>query len=158
MVALADVPYLRQRGVAAPAAGADWTYSCPGQGLQRIVALRALFTASAAVANRLPSLVLSDGTDDYAASTVGTAITAGLASPVTTWPGASSFGPAAGPLGIPAPTDGWLLLPGWSIRTVTAAIDVADQWSAIFLWVVEYPTGPVSRTTPDVYAFTEPKG
>ncbi len=153
-----DVPYLRQVTVTNPAAGVDWRHTCPGQGIQRIVALRALFTASAAAANRIPAFVLSDGADDFATSPLLTAITANLATVISTWPGAGAIGPAAGPQTFGSPHDGWMLLPGWSLRPVTAAIDVADQWSAIRLWVVEYPTGPDVRVTPDVAMFSEPKG
>lgn len=152
-----EVPYLRPVTVPNPAVGADWRHTGPGQGVQRVVALRALLTASAAVANRLVSLVLSDGTDDFAASPLTTAVTAGLAVPVSTFPGAQAGGALTTVLTAAAPTDGWMLLPGWSIRAATTALDVGDQWSAIRLWVVEYPTGPSMRRTPDVPTFDEPR-
>lgn len=150
-----DVPFLKQVTQAAPAVGADWRYTGPGQGIQRIVAMRGVLTTSAAVANRLVSLVLSDGTFDYATVPSPAAITASKSGVVSTVPGAPSVGAADGPLLYPSPTDGWLLLPGWSIRASTTAIDVGDQWSAVQLWVVEYPTGPFSRQTPDLAAIYE---
>lgn len=152
-----EVPYLRLVTVTQPAAGADWRHTAPGQGIQRVVAARALLTASAAAANRLVSLVLSDGTDDYAIAPTTTAITATLAVPVSTFPGAQAGGAVTTALTAPSPSDGWMLLPGWSLRTVTAALDAGDQWSAIRLWVVEYPTGPTRRRTPDVAVFDEPR-
>lgn len=145
-----DVAFLKQVRVDNPAAGADWRHTCPGQGVQRIVALRAVLATSVAVANRLPSLVISDGTDDFATIPAGAAIAASLSGVVSTLPGAPSVGAAGGPLLLPSPTDGFVLLPGWSIRSSTALIDVADQWGSICLWVVEYPTGPTTRQTPDV--------
>lgn len=153
-----DVPYLKQASVGNPAAGVDWRYTCPGIGVQRVVALQATFTASAAAANRFPSLTLSDGSNDFATAPINAAVTANLATIISTFPGAGGQGVAAGPQLWAAPHDGWMLLPGWSIRTVTTAIDAADQWSAIRLWVAEYPTGPIDRLTPDVAYFKEPKG
>lgn len=153
-----DVPFLKQVPIASPAVGTDWRHICPGQGIQRIVAIRALFTAAAVAVTRLPALVLSDGSDDYASVPANAGVTTGLATLFSTFPGAVGAGVAAGPQLWSAPTDGWLLLPGWSLRTVTAAIDAGDQWSAIRIWLAEYPTGPEVRITPDVHTFTEPKG
>lgn len=153
----ADVAYLKQVTIANPAAGADWRHTCPGQGVHRVVAMRAVLTTSAAVANRAVALVLSDGTDDFATIPAGAAIAASQTGVVSTIPGAPGVGATNGPLLLPSPTDGFLLLPGWSLRTATGAIDVADQWSAVRLWVVEYPTGPTTRQTPDVPTIYEPR-
>lgn len=153
----ADVAFPKQVRVDNPAAGADWRYTCPGQGIQRVVAMRAVLTTSAAVANRAVALVLSDGTDDFATIPSGAAIAASQTGVVSSIPGAPTVGAANGPLLLSAPTDGFLLLPGWSLRTATALIDVADQWSAVRLWVVEYPTGPTTRQTPDVPTIFEPR-
>lgn len=150
-----DVAFLKQVTIANPAVGLEWRHTAPGHGIQRIVALRAVITTSAAVANRLPALVLSDGTDDFATIPAPAAVAASLSGVVSTVPGAPSVGAAGGPLLYPSPTDGWTLLPGWSLRTATGAIDAGDQWSAIRLWVVEYPTGPGTRQTPDVATIFE---
>lgn len=153
-----DVPYLRLVTIANPTVGTDWRHTSPGQGIQRILAIRALFTAAAVAVTRLPALVLSDGSDDLASVPANAGVTTGLATVFSTFPGSISAGVAAGPQLWAAPTDGWLLLPGYSLRTVTAAIDPGDQWSAIRIWLAEYPTGPEVRITPDVPTFTESKG
>lgn len=150
-----DVPFLRPVTIPAPAVNTDWRVTCPGQGIWRIQALRASLATSAAVANRQVSLVLSDGTADFATVPASAAITASKTGVVSTIPGAPSLGVADGPLLFPAPTDGWLLLPGFSLRAVTANLDATDQWSAVQLWVVEYPTGPKDRFTPDVPVIVE---
>lgn len=150
-----DVPYVRTIPVANPAAGSDWLLTGPGQGVWRVVGFSALFTASAAVANRVPTLRLSTSDGTLATAPSGAAITAGLAVTLSSFPGAAPFGVAAGPQLFASPTDGWVLLPGWQLQVVTTAIDVADQWSAIRALVVEYPTGPNRRLTPDVYAINE---
>lgn len=121
-----------------------------------MVGLSGLLTTSAAVANRLPSLQLSTSDGIVAAAPAGAAITASLATRLSSFPGAGATGVAAGPQLWATPSQGWLLLPGWSLQVVTAGIDAADQWSAIRAEIVEYPTGPNTRLTPDVTYFSEP--
>lgn len=151
-----DVPYLRPFVIPDPVAGSEWTHTCPGQGIHRIVALRAIFTAAVAVANRSITLVLSDGASDIAQSGASTLVTATTVARVSTFPAAPSSGLLSGVLTIAAPNDGWVLLPGWSLRSLVDSIQAADQWSTIRLWVAEYPTGPTQRRTPDVYTIDEP--
>lgn len=152
-----DVPLIREFIVANPAPGADWTFLPPGQATYRIMSLRAVLTASAAVANRLTTLSITDGETTWAFMPGATAITAGLTVAVETYPGAAQHGSLAAGLVLASPTDGWILRPNWRIVAATTAIDVGDQWSAIRVQAMEYPTGPLTRHTPDVYAFTEPR-
>lgn len=151
-----DVPLVQARRLPNPGAGLDWAITAPGHGIWRVSALSALFTASVAVANRIPTLrvVTSDGV--VAAAPAGAAITAGLSVTLSSFPGAGPTGAAAGPQLWATSDEGWLLLPGWSLSPLTAGIDVADQWSNISFALTEYPTGPNVRITPDVTAFTEP--
>lgn len=150
-----DVPFVHQITVPNPGVGAEWRLTASGQGTLRVVAARALLTTSAVVANRLAALTISDGTDLFATIPAPAAITASKAGIVSTMAGAPSVGATDGPLLYPSPTDGWVLLPGWSIGSLTAGLDVGDQWSAIRMYVVEYPTGPKSRYTPDVVVIGE---
>lgn len=152
-----DVPFVRPVQIPSPAAGADFTVTAPGQGIWRVVGLTAVLTTSAAVANRIPSLVIN-GSDGRLAQLVGTAsLAASLAATWGTFPGAVAVAGAVSLHQWPMPTDGVVLLPGFSLASLTAAIDAADQWSLIRALVVEYPTGPTWRTTPDVPTFIEPK-
>ncbi len=150
-----DAPLVRGLVVANPAAGADFTITAPGHGTLRVTGLRALFTASAAVANRIPSLIVSTGDGDVIVSPSGAAITAGLAVSLSAYEGSAPSGAAAGPQLWGFPSAGVTLLPGWRLRASTAAIDVGDTWTLIRASVVEYPTGPNVRLTPDVDYFTE---
>lgn len=150
-----DVPFLKPYTVTNPAVATDWTHRCPGHEIHRVLAVRAVLTTDANVANRLPALTINDGTDTFATIPAPAAITASKTGQVSTVAGAPSVGATDGPLLWAAPTDGWLLLPGWGLTVVTAAIQAADQWSAIRLWVVAYPTGGQSRQTPDVTAIYE---
>lgn len=152
-----DVPYVRPITIANPAPGAEFSLTAPGQGIWRIVGLRATIVASAAVATRIPSLTLvtSDGVVAEYGST-GT-ITAGQTHRYSAFSGSPNMA-GTGSLHLWAfPTDGALLLPGFALTSATEAIDVADQWSLIRALVVEYPTGPQWRLTPDVATIIEPK-
>lgn len=153
-----DVPYLKAVQVATPAAGAEFVITGPGQGIWRVIALRAVLTTSATVATRIPGLTYgtSDGLVGHTAG-LGT-VAASLAA---SWSGFAGSPNTAG-AGVvhqwAVPTDGYLLLPGWTLSSLTAAIDATDQWSLVRALVVEYPTGPDKRLTPDVAYFTETKG
>jgi hypothetical protein len=151
-----DVQYVRGIQVLPPAAGAEFSVTAPGQGTWRVVALSAVLTASAAVANRLPALTWNTSDGMVASSPATAAVTAALSTRFSALAGAIGAGVAAGPQLWATPTDGFVLLPGHSLASVTAGLDAADQWSAIRLLVVEYPTGPNIRLTPDVASFLEP--
>lgn len=103
--------------------------------------VKARFTTSAAVASRLPAIVLKDiNGQEFAVADFGHAQTAGLA--VTyTWARNFGLGINAAPVtgqAVSGPLpDAWLQ-PGDSIGTLTAGIDVADQWDQI---VIRYYTG-----------------
>lgn len=103
--------------------------------------VKARFTTSAAVASRLPALVLKDiNAQEFAVADFGHAQTTGLA---VTYTWARNFGlginaaPVAGQAVSGPLPDAWLQ-PGDSIGSLTAAIDVADQWDQI---VIRYYTG-----------------
>jgi len=152
-----DVPYVKSVVVANPAPGADFSLAAPGQGSWRVLSLRAHLLASAAVATRVPTLLVT-GSDGIVAQLVGTgSVAAGAAAD---WSGFAGAGNVAGATAVHQwsfPTDGVLLLPGFTLSSLTAAIDVADQWSLVRALVVEYPTGPLWRLTPDVSMFVEPR-
>lgn len=127
-----------------PAAGADFIIPVPGNEDWRLLSVRATLTTSAAVANRLPTLVLDDQTNigaqvagvfAHVASTVaavdfvaenGFASTAIIATTVT--------------IGIPK----WVVPGGYRIRSLTGNIQAADQWSGIS-YMVEIMDDPPYR-------------
>lgn len=120
--------------VAQPAAGADWRWTMPaGLGARaRVIALAAMFTTSAAVANRRVNVRTNDGTGPVMASISNTAVTAGSAVLVSAWAGGESVSWTSGAmqLGLPAELE---LRPGWFIEGWIGAIDVGDQWGAVRL-------------------------
>lgn len=123
---------------AAPNAGADIAVRVPGGRLWRILTGFVTFTASAAVANRFPRLQLVDSTGPMWEGGDPTAVAAG---------GVRRYGIAAGvsqSAGQASPAPNLLAIPFVHLHgdqqfvTSTAALDVADQWSALRLLVEEF--------------------
>jgi hypothetical protein len=118
-----------------PAPGAQFQLTFPGDRVYRVRAVSAKLTASVAVANRQPALTLDDQSS-VVASAVHGAVT--VASGVTTYTWAVDYaafptvivgGVASAPLPV-------LVFPGgYRLTSVAAGFDVADQWSAINVWV-----------------------
>lgn len=124
--------------IAAPPAGQDWTVRVPPGEQWWLITGRAQLVTSAAVANRVPAVQLTtDGTLTYemqdgaavvAATTVAYTVVC-ASSPVPV-----SHQGVRGIIHVPQ-----LWLPSQAtINSITAAIDVADQWSNINLWVERY--------------------
>lgn len=130
----------RVMNIAQPAPGADWEIKAPGSSTLRVVSVTARLTASADVANRIPTFIADDQTRTWWTQIAAAAQTAGL-----TWDHclATGIGHAysiTGVVSYPLPTQGLLLRPGNRLRVVTAALDDTDQWSAITALVDEIPS------------------
>ena len=134
--------YPRVAVPAAPAAGADWSLTVPGGFRWRLVSLVGRLVTSATVANRYPTLTLSDGTTVFARVP---AITAAVASGTSFywWAiGGGSYVPST----LTTPQSLWLpdmwLESGYVVNANTSALDATDQWSQVAAYVVESRTGP----------------
>lgn len=136
---------LRVQPVTPPVAGADWSFPVPGEGTWGIVAISATLVTSAAVANRVPVLRFTDGTNVYFRTPALVAITATLTTQIS-WiaeVGTIQTALSGGALSIALPPV--YLAPGNIIAVSTTAIDVADQWSNIVVTAVEVLNGHVER-------------
>lgn len=127
--------------VATPAAGAEWSVTLPGNQIWEVRSITATLVTSAAVATRRPSLVIDDQTTTFMRLVSGITSAASL---TTVWSWVNGYDLETGASGSavtdPFPAD--LTLPaGHRIRSVTAAIDVADQWSSIVVWGRRINTG-----------------
>ena len=124
-----------------PAAGADWTITVPGSGeFWEIVAVRARFVTSSAVANRFLTFNVKDNVGNVVFNTAfGTAQTASITESVCLSP---QFNAVAGDVSstkittLPLPEGPYL--PGFTINSSTVAIDTGDQWSQIAVWFRQY--------------------
>jgi hypothetical protein len=117
-----------------PAAGADWIYTVPSGYFRRLISGTAILTTSSNAANRLLGFEITDGTNNLAQGWNGTALTASLTIQVGyfvgTGGGVSIAGSVSSVGGIP---NVWLP-PGYTLESDTVALNVTDQYSAIFLW------------------------
>lgn len=123
--------------VASPIAGADWSITVPGGVMWHVMSIGTLFTPSAVVANRSPTLRLKDA-DGLALAGVGVAnvIAASGTTRIFWEKGVGSFN-AIGIMSSPLPTAFQFALAGWTISTTTSAIDATDAWSQIVVNVME---------------------
>lgn len=116
--------------VANPAAGADWTYTVPAGVQLTLISVRAVLTTSAAVANRVPLLRVTNPTAQIILDAGSPTTQAASLTYTYSW-GAGAQSAASPPsiqIGIP---QGLRVAAGATIQTVTAGIQAADQWSAI---------------------------
>lgn len=121
-----------------PAAGANFSFTNTDGGILLVRAVTFLLTTSAAVANRVVGLnVAIDGLTWLATST-GLAQAASLTVPYTAFCATSSPAVSVAGVCLPWRDSGVLLRQGHVLSSVTAAIDVADQYSAIVLDVLRY--------------------
>lgn len=119
--------------VPSPVAGAEFTFQPRAGEDWRIIGVRATLTTSAAVANRVPEVVWDDQTSIGGGFVALTTQPASIAVVYNFVPGSSAF--STGALAANGKANvglGEIILPtGYRFRSITTAIDVADQWSAI---------------------------
>lgn len=126
----------------APAAGAEFTITPDKAALWRILSLRFVLTTDANVANRQVTLVADDGTTTFFQTGAVLNHAAGTALIYTTFEGAGVATTGFGTEHLPFPVPGVVLEQGFRLRSLTTAIQVGDQFSAIAALVQELPSGP----------------
>jgi hypothetical protein len=114
---------------------------------------------SVAVANRIPTLVLSDGTLNVWRVQAPAPVAAGATVTYVGYDGAIPNTGAGGLVTLGWPNQGVYIPQGWSLASVTAGpLDVADQYSAIVAYVQEYTSGPEYYALPTELVHTESLG
>ena len=115
-----------------PAAGAEFSYTVPAGERFEIIALRIRLTTAVAVANRAVHLRFRDASANVIYGSVSNV------NQTASFIGEYNFGSGLGTVGElstqefeaygPMPK-GFIMLPGWTIVTVTSNIQAADQWN-----------------------------
>lgn len=120
-----------------PAAGAEVSETVPAGARWRLAIFNFGLQASAAAANRLPLLTIDDGATILWQVGANVALTANLLGVYRTAIGATAsvIGTQHYTLALPSHL---MLLPGYRIRTVTTALDVADNYTAPIYVVEEF--------------------
>lgn len=138
------VGWQEPRYLANPAPGAELQYKVDGRYYERLVSAQLTFTASAAVGQRFQQLALLDtnGTEVLSVP-IGSGTAAGQALQVALMLHAPGFSLAdsGGSWGF---IPDLLIPPGWSWKSITFGIDVADQYSGIVLVVQRFPNDAAS--------------
>jgi len=133
-----------------PAAGAEFAFVAPGQGIWRVYSIRFTVATSAIVANRTVAVVIDDGNVEGYRASAPASQAANLTVRYCAAAGVPPGGTAAGGLTIPLPHYGAVLLPGWRLAVDVDAIDAGDQLSAVAALLQEFPTGPGYELVPSV--------
>lgn len=114
-----------------PAAGAEFSYTVPANTRLQILSFRGLFTTDGNAANRNVRATFDDGTNIFASFPMGNGnLTASKTDTISLFPDAVSFFSDGGITTIPLPNV--ILLPGYRFKSSTTAIQVGDQWSALW--------------------------
>lgn len=122
---------------APPAAGADVIFSCPAGLDIRVTSVTATLVTAVAVANRYPTLIVDDGVDVYM-TIPAPAVQLASTTVVYTWgEDLAATAVVNGVVTMPLPNN-LLLESGDRIRTSTAGIAAADQWSAMWILSVAW--------------------
>jgi hypothetical protein len=120
-----------------PAAGAEWSETVPTNARWRFVAVRVALVTDATVANRVPQVIVDDGTNTLYLIPSHANQTASL-----TWTYHGFYAGAAGfasgnYIALPFPGD-LFLQGGWRIRSSTGSLQAGDNWGAPQLLVEEW--------------------
>lgn len=128
---------LRTVNVPNPNVGTDWTTTVPGESVWGVLSIVGTLTTSAAVANRVPTLRVTDGTATQFRIGSPVALTASLATVVSWLPELGYSSTAIAGASVVIGLQPLYVASGQVIAVTTTAIDVADQWSGVALNVVE---------------------
>lgn len=127
----------RTVSVTQPAAGANWSILVPGGRLWRLIGGNASFLASGAVANRNLGLNIRTSGIPMNITFNSTNVTNGQSVGASYTPSLTPIVSGIINVSLPVPFVPMWLEAGDELRSITGAIDVADQYSAIVLWIEE---------------------
>lgn len=142
---------------ASPAAGSGFSFTVPGDELWRIMSLRTVFTASAAVATRVPKLLINDadGLEIIRIAANGTETANG--SSLCQWLRTDGLDGVQGDGSFLMSLPRMFLQPGWQIAVTALNIQAADTFTAIRMWYeiakngdFAYPTGVTTADMPEI--------
>lgn len=122
-------PVVATNAAANPGAGAELSWTVPASQIWEVQGVRAILTTSATVASREAAMTVDDGTNQFIKVVPGAVQTASLVKGFTYADIGSAYtAPSSGNFMISFPKI--LAAAGYRIATVTANIQVGDQWSS----------------------------
>lgn len=123
--------------VANPVAGADWVFTPSTLTRFKVRAVRAVLATSAAVANRIPGLLLKSGASQAAEIPPNNVAVAGTSYNMVGINGPGYFAAVTTINLWPLPVD-FVMTPSQSLSSQTTSIQAADQWSGINIYGEEW--------------------
>ena len=129
--------FMRVVAVTDPSAGSDFTQTVPTNARWKLHAAGGTYTTSAAEANRVPALQISDVTTTIAVGTAANNVTASATCAVGFVAGSSANVQQLARSNNPI-SPGIILMGGWTISGNTFLIATADTWTSVGLHVEEY--------------------
>lgn len=132
----------RPHRIATPAAGAEFVVQPNTVGHWRILSLIFTLATSAVVANRNVSFSVTDGTTRTFKQVTAANQAAALSFDYTAYAQATPTVVVNNTVVMQLPEGGLWLPKGWSLTSLTANLDVGDQYSGIVLDIQEIPDGP----------------
>ncbi|HEV3136146.1 MAG TPA: hypothetical protein VG348_15765 [Acidimicrobiia bacterium] len=133
--------------IAAPSAGADWSYTIPASIWARLLSGFTTLTTSSTVANRYAGIIESDANGvEIGELQVATAITASLVERISyghssQW--ATIAASPAGTVAVQAVFPSFPIPPGYTIGSKTVGLAAGDQYSSIQLLFEEWTAAPL---------------
>lgn len=128
---------------AAPAAGADWTYTVPDGEDLTVLTFWAQIVTSAVAGNRRLRVVAEDADgNEFWAATANAAITATSTVQFTGGVGNESVSHTSSLMTVGLPVGGLQLPAGSIVRASTDGIDVGDQWTAPTFQIIDSNARP----------------
>lgn len=155
MVDPRNKPIWRGRQIADPAVGAEISITPTTSAGWWIQSLNFLLTTSAVVATRVPTMLASNGTDNWLRTVAANGQVASVARRYVAYMGASRGSEGGDFISVDWPVNGVFLPQGHTLSTVTANRDAGDQYSAVHFAVWEFPTGPRLHMWPFVPVLEE---
>lgn len=125
-----------------PAAGAEFSLTPSGAGGLLIRSMVFTMTADANVASRAVHLTVTNGSRRWYASRANSVQTAGQSFIYAAYEGCSAGATGATVIALDFPANGLWVPRGHTLATLTSNMQVGDQYSAIGLYAIEFPSGP----------------
>ena len=136
-----------------PAAGVDWAHTFTGAFVRRIISVAATLTTSAAVANRAVRLDVTAPEGRALSIPLPAVVTATLTTALTWAEGIYPVNTALFDSALSTGFEGMVMPPGFTIGTVSAALDVADQFSNVLIMVESWESIPWTHYQEKVAAY-----
>lgn len=125
-----------------PSAGAEWLATVPGGAVWIVQNIFYTLVSSAVVATRVSNLRWTDGSMEIGRLSCSVTQPASNTLKYTWWKSLGSVNTAGGGGFASISLPKVYMFPGWTVGTITSAIDVGDQYSAVSVYALEVEERP----------------